>query len=346
MPAMLRAVTGLAKTASDQMINESFDALFNEERAALRAPELQIEFVGRQGRAQRRKVLTGKHKPSKVLSEGEQKVLAIADFLAEARLAGITAPVIFDDPVSSLDHRRINEVAQRIASLADTTQVIVFTHDIFFATTLLNLMAKSKRCSYFHITDEDGKGQVARATGPRWDNLNNLKRNINETIQAAKSQEGDARAALVRTGYDWIRSWCEVFTETELLQGVTQRYQPNVRMTSLSNIKVAALPAAIETVNRIFEEACRSIDGHSQPLPTLGVSPTLAGLEAHWAELTDARVNYINADDRPHVDLRREGDITPLVGSAQRTPPGRRPAPSGAGRRGRTRSDPSQAART
>lgn len=297
MPAMLRAVTGLAKTASDQMINESFDALFSEERAALRAPELQIEFVGRQGRAQRRKVLTGKHKPSKVLSEGEQKVLAIADFLAEARLAGITAPVIFDDPVSSLDHRRINEVAQRIASLADTTQVIVFTHDIFFATTLLNLMTKSKRCSYFHITDEDGKGQVARATGPRWDNLNNLKRNINETIQAAKSQEGDARAALVRTGYDWIRSWCEVFTETELLQGVTQRYQPNVRMTSLSNIKVAALPAAIETVNRVFEEACRYIDGHSQPLPTLGVSPTLAGLEAHWAELTAARMNYINADE-------------------------------------------------
>lgn len=297
MSGLLRTVTGLAKTASDQMINESFDALFNEERAALRAPQLQVEFVGRQGRAQRRKVLTGKHKPSKVLSEGEQKVLAMADFLAEARLAGITAPVIFDDPVSSLDHRRINEVAQRIASLAETTQVIVFTHDIFFATTLLDLMAKSKRCSYFHITDEDGKGQVTRATGPRWDNIGNLKKNINETIQAAKSQDGDARAALVRTGYDWIRAWCEVFTETELLQGVTQRYQPNVRMTSLPNIKISALPAAIETVNRIFEEACRYIDGHSQPLASLNISPTLTGLEAHWAELTAARAAYINADD-------------------------------------------------
>lgn len=296
MPGLLRAVTGLAKTASDQMINESFDALFAEERAALRAPELRVEFVGRQGRAHRRKVLTGKHKPSKVLSEGEQKVLAMADFLAEARLAGITAPVIFDDPVSSLDHRRINEVAQRVASLADTTQVIVFTHDIFFATTLLNLMAASKRCSYFQITDEDGKGQVTRATGPRWDNISNLKKNINETIQAAKSQQGDARAALVRTGYDWIRSWCEVFTETELLQSVTQRYQPNVRMTALPNIKTAALPAAIETVNRVFEEACRYIDGHSQPLASLNVSPTLAGLEGHWAELTAARTAYLTAD--------------------------------------------------
>ena len=89
-------------------------------------------------------MLSGRHKPSKVLSEGEQKVLAIADFLAEARLGGITAPVIFDDPVSSLDHRRINEVARRIANLAEANQVIVFTHDILFATTLLSLFEKSK----------------------------------------------------------------------------------------------------------------------------------------------------------------------------------------------------------
>ncbi|MFD1861061.1 hypothetical protein EHW97_13715 [Aeromicrobium camelliae] len=296
MPGLLRAVTGLAKTASDQMINESFDALFTEECAALRAPTLDIEFVGRQGLAKRRKVLTGKHKPSAVLSEGEQKVLAMADFLAEARLAGITAPVIFDDPVSSLDHRRINEVAQRVTLLAETTQVIVFTHDIFFASTLLALMETTKRCAYFQITDEEGKGKITRATGPRWDSLGSIKKNINETIQAATSQDGDARAALVRTGYDWIRAWCEVFTETELLQGVTQRYQPNVRMTNLPKIKADALPDAIETVNRIFEEACRYIDGHSQPLPTLGVSPTLGGLETHWAELTAARTTYINAD--------------------------------------------------
>jgi Uncharacterized protein conserved in bacteria len=278
------------------LINESFDALFTEECAALRAPMLEIEFVGRQGRAQRRKVLNGKHKPSRVLSEGEQKVLAMADFLAEARLAGITAPVIFDDPVSSLDHRRINEVARRVALLAETTQVIVFTHDIFFASTLLALMETSKRCAYFQITDEDGKGKVSRATGPRWDSLNNIKKNINETIQAAKTQEGDARAALVRTGYDWIRAWCEVFTETELLQGVTQRYQPNVRMTNLPKIKGDALPAATEVVNRLFEDACRYIDGHSQPLATLGVSPTLTGLEADWSELTAMRNAYLSAD--------------------------------------------------
>ncbi|WP_114202000.1 AAA family ATPase [Janibacter anophelis] len=292
-----RSVTELAKAASDQLVNQNFELLFAEECKALRAPELKVEFVGRQGRAHRRKTLGARHKPSKILSEGEQKVLALADFLAEARLAGITAPVIFDDPVSSLDHRRINEVARRIASLADDNQVIVFTHDIFFAATLLSLFETSKRCTYFQITDDEGKGQVTRASGPRWDSLGNLKTNINKTIGAARAVDGEARAALVREGYDWIRSWCEVFTETELLAGVSQRYQPNIRMTTLANIKAGALPAVSEVVTRIFEDACRYIPGHSQPLPTLGVAPTLAGLEAHWQELQDARKAYLAADE-------------------------------------------------
>ena len=289
LPSLGRAVTELAKTASDQLINQSFDALFLEECDALRAPALKLQFVGREGKAQRRKVMSGKHKPSKVLSEGEQKVLALADFLAEARLAGITAPVIFDDPVSSLDHRRINEVSRRIARLADDNQVIVFTHDILFATTLLGLFEKSKRCVYFQVTDEDGKGRITRATGPRWDTLNGIKGKINGTIQAAKQQEGESRDALVRVGYGWIRSWCEVFTETELLQGVTQRYQPNVGMTKLSNIKTDKLGEIIPKVTEVFEEACRYIDGHSQPLVTLAVSPTLTGLEQHWADLQELK---------------------------------------------------------
>jgi energy-coupling factor transporter ATP-binding protein EcfA2 len=287
LPKLSRAVTDLAKRASDQMINQSFDALFAEECEALSAPALKVQFVGREGKAQRRKVLTGHHRLSKVLSEGEQKVIAIADFLAEARLAGITAPVIFDDPVSSLDHRRVNEVAQRIANLAADNQVIVFTHDILFTAKLLSLFEKSKRCSYFQVTDEEGKGKVTRATGPRWDTLKNIKAEINKTIEAAKRQDGEARAALVRTGYDWIRSWCEVFTETELLRGVTQRYQPNVGMTRLANINTEKLPELIETVNGIFEEACRFVDAHSQPLATLGVSPTLRGLVEHWAKLQE-----------------------------------------------------------
>lgn len=292
IPPILRQVTELSKTANDQLINQNFEQLFIEECGALRAPSLQLEFVGREGSAQRRKVLTGKHRPSKVLSEGEQKVLALADFLAEARLTGITAPIIFDDPVNSLDHRRIKEVADRITLLAQSEQVIVFTHDILFATSLLARFEKSHLCTYYQVTDEDGVGVVNRATGPRWDTLSNLKKRVNGTIQAAKSEHGEARAALIRTGYDWIRCWCEVFVESELLQEVTMRYQPNVKMTALARIKPDALPDAFKTVTRIFEDACRYIDGHSQPLATQGTAPTLAGLEQDWAALLQCQKEY------------------------------------------------------
>lgn len=289
MSSLVREITDLAKTASDQMINQSFDTLFLEECEALRAPILKLKFIGREGRAHRRKVLSGKYKPSKVLSEGEQKVLALADFLAEARLSGVTAPIIFDDPVSSLDHRRINEVAQRIARLAEDNQVIVFTHDILFATTLLNLFEKSKRYIYFQITDENGKGQVTRASGPRIDTLSAIKKRITEAIKVAKSQEGEARDALVRMTYSHVRAWCEVFTEEELLKGVTKRYRANVQMTTLPQIDGGKLDEIGPKVTEIFEVACRYIDGHSQPLVTLGVSPTLTGLEQHWAELQDLK---------------------------------------------------------
>lgn len=289
MSQLTMKVTKLAKTASDQLINQSFDAFFVEECDALRAPALKLKFHGREGKAQRSKIMSGQHKPSKVLSEGEQKVLALADFLAEARLSGITAPVIFDDPITSLDHRRVNEVARRIARLAEKNQVIVFTHDILFASTLLGLFEKSKRCAYFQITDEDGKGKVTRATGPRWDTLSGIKGKINSTIQEAKQKDGEARDELVRVGYGWLRSWCEVFTETELLQGVTQRYQPNVGMTRLRNINTKKLAEIIPKVTEVFKEACRYIDAHSQPLATLGVSPTLAGLEQRWAELQELK---------------------------------------------------------
>lgn len=295
LPNLSRAITELSKAASDQLVNQNFEKLFLEECSALRAPNLKVEFFGRQGRAQRRKVLSARCKPSKVLSEGEQKVLAMADFLAEARLSGITAPVIFDDPVSSLDHRRINEVAQRVAHLAEDSQVVVFTHDILLATTLLSLFEKSRRCTYYQVTDDEGKGKVTRATGPRWDTLASLKKRVDETIQSAKLVDGEARAALVREGYGWIRSWCEVFTEKELLGGVTERYQPNVRMGGLPQIKIGALPAAIATVTRVFDDACRFIDSHSQPLPTLGVSPNLSGLEDDWRQLLECRKTFNSA---------------------------------------------------
>ena len=290
---ILRNITLLSNKASEQLINNNFEQIFRNECVELRAPELELEFSGREGSAQRKKKLPGGLNPSRVLSEGEQKVLAIADFLAEARMSDNSVPVIFDDPVSSLDHRRVGEVARRIASLASDHQVVVFTHDIWLVTHLLNIFEKSDRCVYYHVTDDHGKGTVTLGTGPRWDTIKKLAAKINSSIDEAKKTAGEERQSHIRDAYDAIRSWCELFVEQEVLAKVTERYQPNVRMTSLSRINVQKLEQTRQTVTSVFEEACRYIEAHSQPLLTLGVGPKLSDLENGWDKLQKCRSEYI-----------------------------------------------------
>lgn len=76
--------------------------------------------------------------PRDILSEGEQRAIAISSFLAEVRLDNGRGGVIFDDPVSSLDHIRRERVARRLAQEAQNRQVVVLTHDVYFLSVLMN----------------------------------------------------------------------------------------------------------------------------------------------------------------------------------------------------------------
>jgi len=72
----------------------------------------------------------------KVLSEGEHRCVALAAFLAELSTIDAQSAIVFDDPVSSLDHLHRDRVAARLAEAGQTRQVIVFTHDIAFLLLL------------------------------------------------------------------------------------------------------------------------------------------------------------------------------------------------------------------
>ncbi len=67
-------------------------------------------------------------KASTVLSEGENRVVALAAFLADMSGSGDSTPFIFDDPISSLDQEYEERVVLRLVELAQTRQVIIFTH--------------------------------------------------------------------------------------------------------------------------------------------------------------------------------------------------------------------------
>ena len=129
-----------------------------------------LNFPGRQGQVTRRK-LVASYKPNQVLSEGEQKALALADFLAEVTSVPASSPVVFDDPITSMDYRRIHEVCDRILALAGDHQIIVFTHNIWFAAELLS-KAEKKNWKYYDIRLEGGDaGVVTAASHPRVDTI-------------------------------------------------------------------------------------------------------------------------------------------------------------------------------
>jgi energy-coupling factor transporter ATP-binding protein EcfA2 len=67
-----------------------------------------------------------------ILSEGEYRCVALSAFLAELATSDSRSAIVFDDPVSSLDHMHRENVAKRLAEEAVHRQVIVFTHDIAF----------------------------------------------------------------------------------------------------------------------------------------------------------------------------------------------------------------------
>lgn len=135
------AITRKASQLAEQLVTDALRAQFSKEITALGVGNLAVELKkesSQSGAARFRVRLVRKPREEvgAVLSEGEHRCVALAAFLAELATAGGKSAIIFDDPVSSLDHRHRDDVAKRLAAEARTRQVIVFTHDVAFLMLL------------------------------------------------------------------------------------------------------------------------------------------------------------------------------------------------------------------
>lgn len=289
-----KQLTIQSKLASEDLVNKNFEGLFTEECSRLRAPGVALTFQGRSGRAQRKKIVAS-YRPSSVLSEGEQKVLAIADFLAESRMRETKAPLVFDDPVTSLDYRRLDEVAARIQQLAESHQVIVLTHNIMFASALISVRQNKKlRAKIYEVRDCGAtKGILAPDVEPRLDTAADLAKRINVKLQSIPGAEPVLQDALIKETYDLLRAWCEAFVEQELLQNVTQRYRANIMMTRLSKIDISRFDAAVAVIEPLFARACDRMSGHSHAAEYMSTKPTVNELQEDWEQAKAARAAYL-----------------------------------------------------
>jgi energy-coupling factor transporter ATP-binding protein EcfA2 len=144
-----RAITQKATQLAEALVTDALRAQFTKEIASLGVAHLAVELKkesSQAGAARFRVRLI--RKPTapvgSVLSEGEHRCVALAAFLAELATSGSKSAIIFDDPVSSLDHQHRAEVANRLAAEARVRQVIVFTHDVAFLMLLSQAAADAE----------------------------------------------------------------------------------------------------------------------------------------------------------------------------------------------------------
>lgn len=130
-------ITTKSTEIAQALVTDALRAQFAREVASFEITGLAVELRQQnsvQGVPRFKVALTRKPTASvgQVLSEGEHRCVALAAFMAELATTENRSGIVFDDPVSSLDHRHREAVAKRLIAEAGNRQVIVFTHDLAF----------------------------------------------------------------------------------------------------------------------------------------------------------------------------------------------------------------------
>ena len=179
---------------------------------------------------------------SDVLSEGEQRGLALACFLAELNEVGRDHGIIIDDPASSLDHSRMESVAGRLAQeAASGRQVIVFTHNILFHYMLSSAARRAGvACHEEWMTSlgNDRFGIIDNARKP-WhvkpvtERLTEIDQAVRALKDAGYDRSDEKFRGDVTALYAQMRTTWERIVEEILFNKTIQRFRPEIMTQSL-----------------------------------------------------------------------------------------------------------------
>jgi hypothetical protein len=245
------ATTGISKQStllSNSIATQEVVAALNDELKALNVHELKAAMKAEtsRGKTQYKLVLEmpGNMAAKDILSEGEQRAIAIAAFLAEVNLGGGLGGVVFDDPVSSLDHRRRWHVAKRLAKEALKRQVIVFTHDIYFLCILQQCAAELELDLNPQCIRKAPGGFGVQSDRIPFDAMPTTKRvgalrEMRAKVAAAKnSGDEEKQVRLTRDAYYNLRLAWERAVEEVLLFGTVTRFEEGISTLRLRSVIV------------------------------------------------------------------------------------------------------------
>lgn len=133
------SISTLSKKVHSKLLTEKLKNNFIFELNKLGYDNLKVTLIdagASKGVANTKLVVHKNSKISEILSEGEQKAVAIAMFLAEVNMQSEKFPIVLDDPVNSLDNNVMKKLVNRIMELDN--QIIIFTHNATFLSLLEN----------------------------------------------------------------------------------------------------------------------------------------------------------------------------------------------------------------
>lgn len=198
----------------------------------------------------------------KVLSDGEKRAVALADFLTEVSLDAASGAIILDDPVSSFDSDSKVAVAQLLAENASRRQVIVFTHDLAF---LHGLKEAAKKLSVGVVShwircEEGHPGYVYLDNTPLCEGDYKSAKIARGCYEKARSAAPEEQERLLQQGFGALRSTYEAFVIYGLFNGVVKRFEERVGFDQLKGVTLDR--DVIEKVVDKLGALSRHIDAH------------------------------------------------------------------------------------
>lgn len=182
-------------------------------------------------------------KLEQILSEGEQRAIALGSFLAELTLANHSGGIVFDDPVSSLDHKRRGKVAARLASESKHRQVLIFTHDVVFLHQLGNECDKFNAPPRFHFLEAiggyfghvgEGLPWLHKSFGERIDSLEKNQKRF-EKMPWPNDPSEELASDMVRQ-YSFLRATIERVVQDLVLNSTVQRFRDYIEVKRLEKV--------------------------------------------------------------------------------------------------------------
>lgn len=299
-PTIQREVTSKQKTLATELVAQGFITRFLDNCAALKLElPVQFRFAGDAGTTDRKIEIANASvsgiEPSRVLSEGEQTAAALADFLTEIELNGACAGIVFDDPVSSMDHVRKESIAQRLVDEASRRQVIVFTHDILF-TNYLATAAEEKGVAFAGRTiwrdDTDAPGAIDRLAFPHEYYEGAAHDRAKKYFDLARTLAGDPQRDALEKACGSLRTAYEDFIQKKLFNNVVRRWRENITFTL---DKVFFDEGVASRVHNRMVALSRYIDAHSHSPDFHEVPLTLDVLIEELAQFDSIKSDYSKA---------------------------------------------------